>query len=342
MNSCSDCRVFQSPSPSSTVRRCRSRKGIWFLLPLLVASFMPCHAWATTFKIVLVGPWTCDLLYSKSLPDTVARLATTRINKDPHLNKGYWYDYTIVNEDCKSSRALARFSELKSYGAAFLGPANPGYCSSAALYAKQWDLGILSWGCLKPDMNQGGAYPTFLRPLPLSAHVLFTVLRFFRWAHVAVVSEETDVWEATGQELASSLRALGLPVHPVVTMENNEDGPRRALTKIREADRVRGQWYIQSDLLTLFVSVLRLIFCSVHSDHHVHAVCAHRRPGSAPAPDHRTDHENDRPGLRLYSLRHPPVRPAVQGRKLLRSGQRHAAEEGVRRRPHRHHGLWRT
>ncbi|XP_024921353.1 retinal guanylyl cyclase 1 [Cynoglossus semilaevis] len=241
MNSCSDCRVFQSPSPppSSTVRRCRSRKGIWFLLPLLVASFMPCHAWATTFKIVLVGPWTCDLLYSKSLPDTVARLATTRINKDPHLNKGYWYDYTIVNEDCKSSRALARFSELKSYGAAFLGPANPGYCSSAALYAKQWDLGILSWGCLKPDMNQGGAYPTFLRPLPLSAHVLFTVLRFFRWAHVAIVSEETDVWEATGQELASSLRALGLPVHPVVTMENNEDGPRRALTKIREADRVR-------------------------------------------------------------------------------------------------------
>uniref|UniRef100_A0A3B4UB05 Guanylate cyclase n=1 Tax=Seriola dumerili TaxID=41447 RepID=A0A3B4UB05_SERDU len=198
-----------------------------------------CKSWATTFKVALVGPWTCDLLYSKALPDMAARLATSRINKDPHLNKGYWYDYTLINEDCKSSRALARFGELEGYGAAFLGPANPGYCSSAALYAKEWDVGILSWSCLKPNMKKGGMYPTFLRPLPLSSRVLFTVLRFFQWAHVAIISEESDLWEATGQELASSLRALGLPVNPVVTMEADRDGPRRALTKVRETDRVR-------------------------------------------------------------------------------------------------------
>ncbi|XP_044079707.1 retinal guanylyl cyclase 1 [Siniperca chuatsi] len=225
--------------PSSPVQCYRSWWGNWFLLPLLMVSFMPCQSWATTFKVALVGPWTCDLLYSKALPDLAARLATTRINKDPYLNKGYWYDYTLINEDCKSSRALARFAELKSYGAAFLGPANPGYCSSAALYAKEWDVGILSWGCLKPNMKRGEMYPTFLRPLPLSSRVLFTVLRYFRWAHVAIISEETDIWEATGQELASSLRALGLPVNPVVTIGDDKDGPRRALTKVRDADRVR-------------------------------------------------------------------------------------------------------
>ncbi|KAF3840711.1 hypothetical protein F7725_006573 [Dissostichus mawsoni] len=74
-------------------------------------------------------------------------------------------------------------------------------------------------------------YSTFQRPLPLSSRVLFNVLRFFSWAHVAVISEETDLWEATGQELASSLRALGLPVNPVVTMFSDKDGPRKALTK---------------------------------------------------------------------------------------------------------------
>uniref|UniRef100_A0A3P9QH61 Guanylate cyclase n=1 Tax=Poecilia reticulata TaxID=8081 RepID=A0A3P9QH61_POERE len=200
--------------------------------------YLPC-SWATTFKVALVGPWTCDILYSKALPDLAARLATSRINKDPYLNKGYWYDYTLINEDCKSTRALVRFADLEGYGAAFLGPANPGYCSSAALYAKEWDVGILSWGCLKPNMNTGDTYPTFLRPLPLSAHVIFTVLRYFRWAHVAIISEETDIWEATGQELATSLRALGLPVNPVITMESDKDGPRRALTRLREADRVR-------------------------------------------------------------------------------------------------------
>ncbi|KAM6911127.1 retinal guanylyl cyclase 1 [Lycodopsis pacificus] len=246
-NSCSGYSVFKSLAassskpqlPSSSMQRSRSRCGNWLLVPLLILSILPCQAWATTFKMVLVGPWTCDPLYSKALPDLAARLATARINKDPYLNKGYWYDYTLVNEDCKSSRALARFAELEGYGAAFLGPANPGYCSSAALYAKEWDVGILSWACLKPNMNKLGMYSNFLRPLPLSSRVLFSVLRYFGWAHVSIISEATDLWEATGHELASSLRALGLPVNPVVTMESDKDGPRRALTKVREADRVR-------------------------------------------------------------------------------------------------------
>ncbi|XP_076606473.1 retinal guanylyl cyclase 1 isoform X1 [Chaetodon auriga] len=225
--------------PSSPVQRSRSWWGNWFLLSLLMLSLLPCQAWATTFKVALLGPWTCDLLYSKALPDLAARLATSRINKDPYLNKGYWYDYTLINEDCKSSRALARFAELEGYGAAFLGPANPGYCSSASLYAKEWDVGIFSWACLKPNMKKGGTYPTFMRPLPLSSHVLFTVLRYFRWAHVAIISEDTDIWDATGRELASSLRALGLPVNPVVTMGDDKEGPRRALTKVRDTDRVR-------------------------------------------------------------------------------------------------------
>lgn len=158
-----------------------------------------------------------------------------RINKDPYLNKGYWYDYTLINEDCKSSRALARFGEMEGYGSAFLGPANPGYCSSAALYAQQWDTGLLSWSCLKPHMER--AHSNFLRPLPLSSQIIFNVLRYFKWAHVAIISEESDIWEATGYELASSLRGLGLPVRPVVVMER--DRPQKALSKVRETDRVR-------------------------------------------------------------------------------------------------------
>lgn len=216
-------------------------RGNWFLLPLLIICYLPREAWSTTFKIALVGPWTCDPMYSKALPDLAARLAMTRINKDPYLSKGYWYDYTLINEDCQTSRALARFIELEGYGSVFLGPANPGYCTSAALLAKNWNAGILSWACLKANMDDG-TYPTFLRPLPLSSRVLFAVLRFFHWAHVAVVSEENDIWEATGQELAASLRTLGLPISTVVTMNEDEDGPRKALEKIRQADRVRGVW----------------------------------------------------------------------------------------------------
>uniref|UniRef100_A0A8C9W873 Guanylate cyclase n=1 Tax=Scleropages formosus TaxID=113540 RepID=A0A8C9W873_SCLFO len=230
-------RLTAASAPPLTVC-CRAQR-LWHpLLVTLALVCLPSRAWATTFKIAVVGPWTCDPLFSKALPDVAARLATSRINKDPHLSKGYWYDYSLVSEDCQSSRALARFAELEGYGSAFLGPANPGYCSSAALLAKNWNKGLLSWACLEPAADKS-SYPTFLRPLPLSSRVLFSVLRFFRWAHVAVVSTKDDLWEATGDELASSLRALGLPVSAAVTMETGEDGPRKALKTVRELDRVK-------------------------------------------------------------------------------------------------------
>ncbi|XP_062341849.1 retinal guanylyl cyclase 1 [Osmerus eperlanus] len=233
-----DSSVPDAAAPSSPVFRSKKWWGNWLMLPLVMATYLPCEAWATTFKVAIVGPWTCDPLFSKALPDLAARLATSRINKDPYISKGYWYDYTLINEDCQSPRALARFAELEGYGSAFLGPANPAYCSSAALFAKNWNKGLLSWGCLKANMEEG-PYPTFLRPLPLSSRVLFSVLRFFRWAHVAIVTAEGDLWEATGNELAASLRALGLPVNTVVTMEMDKEGPQRALSKVRDADRVR-------------------------------------------------------------------------------------------------------
>lgn len=52
----------------------------------------------------------------------------------------------------------------------------------------------------------------------------------------------TDLWESTGQEVASALRAMGLPIGPVVTMETRgKGGAREALNEIREADKVKGQ-----------------------------------------------------------------------------------------------------
>ncbi|XP_062373163.1 retinal guanylyl cyclase 2-like [Sardina pilchardus] len=226
---------------------------LWVWLWVATAVLLPAEAWGTTFKVALVGPWTCDPMFGKALPDLAARLAMARINKDPHIKKGYWYDYALVSEDCRSSRALSRIAELKGYGHAYYGPFNPIVCSAAALMTKNWNAGLLSPGCLDPSTHEPAddpnsyngplkprtAYSTFGRPLPLSAHVLFQVFRFFRWAHVGVVSAQTDLWEATGQELASALRTLGLPVSVVTTMEADDEGPRRALNTIREKDAVR-------------------------------------------------------------------------------------------------------
>lgn len=77
--------------------------------------------------------------------------------------------------------ALAELGEMEGYGHAYIGPFNPALCHAASLMAQHWDAGLASPGCLDPVWLN-------LPPITPPSKVLFTVLRFFRWAHVAVVS----------------------------------------------------------------------------------------------------------------------------------------------------------
>uniref|UniRef100_A0A6Q2X7N8 Guanylate cyclase n=1 Tax=Esox lucius TaxID=8010 RepID=A0A6Q2X7N8_ESOLU len=208
--------------------------GWWLLGAWLWLLGVP-GIWAMTYKIALIGPWTCDILFSRALPRAAVNLALSRLNKDPRLKGGYWYDVKLLTESCSSSHGLADLAGLKGYGHAYLGPFNPALCSAASLYAIHWEAGLLSPGCLNTDRKTQVSLP----PITPPSHILFTILRFFRWAHVAVVSVPSDLWEATGEEVASSLRGLGLPVGPVITMEMKKEGPRATLRTIMEADKVK-------------------------------------------------------------------------------------------------------
>uniref|UniRef100_A0A669D6F6 Guanylate cyclase n=1 Tax=Oreochromis niloticus TaxID=8128 RepID=A0A669D6F6_ORENI len=185
--------------------------------------------WTTTFKIALVGPWSCDPLFSRAMPAAAVTLALSRLRTDTSMSRGYWYDIKVLDEDCSASKALTNFGDFEGYGYAYIGPFNPALCHSASLMTEHWEAGLASPGCLDAD------WPN-LPPLTPPTRVLFTVLRFFGWAHVTA----TDLWESTGQEVASALRAMGLPIAPVVTMETgSKGGAREALKEIREADKVK-------------------------------------------------------------------------------------------------------
>lgn len=191
------------------------------------------EVWTTTFKIALVGPWSCDPLFSRAMPTAAVTLALSRLRTDTTMSRGYWYDVKVLDEDCSASKALTNFGDFEGYGYAYIGPFNPALCHSASLMTEHWEAGLASPGCLDAD------WPN-LPPLTPPTRVLFTVLRFFGWAHVSIITAATDLWESTGQEVASALRAMGLPIAPVVTMEKgSKGGAREALKEIREADKVK-------------------------------------------------------------------------------------------------------
>uniref|UniRef100_H3CB04 Guanylate cyclase n=1 Tax=Tetraodon nigroviridis TaxID=99883 RepID=H3CB04_TETNG len=200
-------------------------------------------AWSATFKIALVGPWSCDPMFSRAMATAAANLALLRIQSDSSLSRGYHYSVKLLEEDCSLSKALTGLGDMEGYGHVYIGPFNPMLCGAAALFAQHWEAGLASPGCL--DAN----WPN-LPPITPPTRVLFTVLRYFGWAHAAVVSAPTDLWESTGQEVAAGLRALGLPVGPVVTMERSgKGGAREALKRIQGADRVKVVIMCMSSLL---------------------------------------------------------------------------------------------
>lgn len=68
-----------------------------FLLLLLVAlSLLTCPAQAAWFRVGVVGPWGCDPLFAKALPNVAAQLAVNRINKDPSLSDAATFDYAVL------------------------------------------------------------------------------------------------------------------------------------------------------------------------------------------------------------------------------------------------------
>ncbi|XP_059831176.1 retinal guanylyl cyclase 2-like [Hypanus sabinus] len=213
-------------------------------LALLLVLGLPLGAWPATFKVGLLGPWACDPIFSRALPEAAAQLATKRVNRDPSSGAGYWFDYVLLEEECQASRALADFVRLERRASAFIGPLSPSYCRAAGLLAEAWDKPLFSWTCPwsgGEEEEEGGpsAPTTSARTLPHAARVLYTVLQHFRWARVVVVSGGQGGWAAAGRELAASLRRCGLSVPLVLTMGAGAPGAAGVLRRIKEVSKVR-------------------------------------------------------------------------------------------------------
>ncbi|XP_075707155.1 retinal guanylyl cyclase 2-like [Rhinoderma darwinii] len=207
-----------------------------FVLGLLME---PLGVQSVNFTVGIVGPWKCDPLFSKALPELAARLAVNKINKDSTLELTHKLDYKILDENCETSKALVDFAGFDKLSSAFIGPQNPGYCDSASLLGKNWNKAIFSWACVNHDLDNKNSFPTFARTMPTPTRVLFHFMKYFRWAHIGVVSSNEDIWVDTARKVASALRNYGLPIGIITNMGNGEKGINATLQAIKETHELR-------------------------------------------------------------------------------------------------------
>ncbi|XP_038586029.1 retinal guanylyl cyclase 2 [Micropterus salmoides] len=211
-----------------------------FLLVLLSSlCLLPCPTQAAWFRVGVVGPWGCDPLFAKALPSVAAQLAVNRINKDPSLSYAVTFDYAVLQEPCETSRALEAFMGFHTRASGYIGPANPGYCDAASMLSKGWNKALFPWGCVGYELDNVRSHPTVARSMPRPTWVLLSVINYFRWAHIGIISSSEDIWVETATKVADSLRSHGLPVRLVSFMENTPHGIRRTLSKVRKMGELR-------------------------------------------------------------------------------------------------------
>uniref|UniRef100_A0A670ZHI0 Guanylate cyclase n=1 Tax=Pseudonaja textilis TaxID=8673 RepID=A0A670ZHI0_PSETE len=190
-------------------------------------------------KIGLVGPWSFDSFFSNALPEVATQLAVERIKKDPSLAAVPPLDYVLLEEDLQTWKAMARFVESSKNRSAFVGPLNPSYCEAASLLAQGWNQPMLSWACLNDDLDKPRNQPWLIRTLPSAATILLTVLRYFNWAHVGIVSSKGGFWVDVAHKLASVLRSRGLPVALVTSTGTEAEKVEEAWTKVEAAGNIK-------------------------------------------------------------------------------------------------------
>lgn len=90
------CLLLLSPQDSRMQSRWLLRWCLWVGDMTLV--------WSATFKIALIGPWSCDPMFSRAMPTAAANLALSRIQSDGSLSRGYRYSVQLLEEDCSLSK----------------------------------------------------------------------------------------------------------------------------------------------------------------------------------------------------------------------------------------------
>ncbi|CAI9163014.1 unnamed protein product [Rangifer tarandus platyrhynchus] len=215
------------------------------LLLLLLLLLLPRSVLSAVFTVGVLGPWACDPIFARARPDLAARLAASRLNHAAALEGGPRFEVALLPEPCRTPGSLGAVSSALTRVSGLVGPVNPAACRPAELLAQEAGVALVPWGC--PGTRAAGTTAPVVTP---AADALYALLRAFRWAHVALVTAPQDLWVEAGQALSTALRARGLPVALVTSMEPSDlSGAREALRRVQDGPRVRAVIMVMHSVL---------------------------------------------------------------------------------------------
>lgn len=60
---------------------------------------------------------------------------------------------------------------------------------------------LFPWGCVGYELDDVRSHPTFAHSMPRPIWVLLSVINYFRWAHIGIISSSDDTWVETATKV---------------------------------------------------------------------------------------------------------------------------------------------
>lgn len=60
---------------------------------------------------------------------------------------------------------------------------------------------LFPWGCVGSELDDTRSHPTFAHAMPRPTRVLLSIVTYFRWAHIAIISSSDATWVETATKV---------------------------------------------------------------------------------------------------------------------------------------------
>lgn len=134
---------------------------------------------------------------------------------------------------------------------------------------------LFPWGCVDYELDDVRNHPTFAPSMPRPTWVLLSVINYFKWAHIAIISSSDDTWVETATK-------VGMLLFSHVSIKRHETR-KYANDRIGFLKQVSTKQFVETfcqnnSMTTYFICFLYLNACCLFSTQVADSLRSHGLP----------------------------------------------------------------
>ncbi|XP_064638662.1 atrial natriuretic peptide receptor 1-like isoform X2 [Lineus longissimus] len=188
------------------------------LLGIVVCYLRITFARSDDVNIALMLPLTGSRPLGKRMA-SAAQMAIDAINKDTTMLPNRTLKFLWNDTECSARKGLGEavdlWAQLRDNLHAFIGPGCDVICESSGMLAAEWNVPMISWGCVSIHLSDKDTYPTLARtvgPHTKVSKMFRRIMEYYNWTRLGIAASTELTWQMTAHEIQKYLEEKGFNV----------------------------------------------------------------------------------------------------------------------------------